>query len=177
MTPMTMMRSATPRVTPSVEMTVKKGNLRPVGKSCLSARWRYQGTGSGAVRLRVGRAELREEDDVPDALGAGQKHAEAVDADAHAAGGRHAVLEGEDEVVVDALGLAAGLPLEHLALDVGVVLLGIRRGDLHATDAELEHVQGRGILPVYLCERVELPREVEDERGLDQLGLDPLREY
>src|ERR1700678_4465157 len=143
---MTMMRSPTPSVTPSVEMTVKKGNFRPVGKSCLSARWRYQGTGSGAVRgLCLRGPQLREEDDVPYALGAGQEHAEAVDADAHAAGGRHAVLEREDEVVVDALGLAAGLPLEHLALDVGVVLLGIRRGDLHAADAQLEDVQRRRV--------------------------------
>src|SRR5580698_9254212 len=106
MTPMTMTRSATPSVTPSVEMTVKKGNLRPVGKSCRSARWRYQGTGSGAVRgLRLRGAKLREEDDVRDALCARQEHAEAVDADAHAPWRRHAVLEGEDEVVVDALGL------------------------------------------------------------------------
>src|SRR5580704_6446373 len=107
MTRMTMMRRATPSVTPRVEMTVKKGNFRPVGKSCLSARWMYQGTGSGAVRLRLGGAQLGEKDDVPDALGAGQQHAEAVDPDAHAARGRHAVLEREEEVVVDALGFAA----------------------------------------------------------------------
>src|SRR5471032_200928 len=95
MTPMTTTRRPTPRATPSVEMTVKNGNLRPVGKSCLSARWRYQGTGSGPVRgLRLGGAQLGEEDHVPDALGAGEEHAEPVDADAHAARGGHAVLEG-----------------------------------------------------------------------------------
>src|ERR1700677_1409204 len=164
MTPMTMMRSATPSVTPRAEMTVKKGNLRPVGKSWRSATWRYQGTCSGPVpgpRLRG--AELREEDDVPDALGAREEDAQPVDPDPHAPGGRHAVLEGEDEVVVDALGLASGLPLEHLALDVGVVLLRVRRGHLHAPDAELEHVERRGVLPVDLGQRVQLPRQVEDE--------------
>ncbi len=88
----------------------------------------------------------------------GQEHAEPVDADAHAAGGRHAVLEGEEEVLVDALGLAPGLLLEHLALDVGVVLLGIRRGDLHAPDAELEHVERRRVLAVDLGEGAELLR-------------------
>src|SRR5271169_3512090 len=109
MTPMTTMSSPTPSATPRVEMTVKNGNHRPVGKSCLSARWRYQGTGSGAVRgLRVRRAKLGEEDDVPDALGPRQEHAEPVDPDPHAARGRHAVLEREEEVLVDALGLPAG---------------------------------------------------------------------
>src|SRR5271167_2948297 len=88
MTLMTTRRTATPRATPRTEISVKKGNRRPVGKSCLRARWRYQGTGSGAARgpsLRG--AQLREEDHVPDALGAREEHAEPVDADAHAARG------------------------------------------------------------------------------------------
>src|ERR1035441_587549 len=164
MTLMTMTSSATPSATPSVEIRVKKGNRRPVGNSCRRARWRYQGTGSGAAcRLRLRGAKLREEDDVADALRARQEHAEPVDAHAHAACGRHAVLEGEEEVVVDALRLAPGLPLEHLALDVGIVLLRVRRGDLHAADAQLEHVEGRRILAAYLRERIELPRQVEEE--------------
>src|SRR5271166_4668521 len=147
MTPMTMTRSATPSATPSAEITVKKGNHRPVGKSCLRARWRYQGTGSGASgRLRLHGAQLREEDDVPDTFRASQQHAQPVDPHAHPPRGRHAVLEGEQEVVVDALGLAPGLPLEHLALDVGIVLLGVRGRDLHPADAELEDIQGRRVL-------------------------------
>src|SRR5277367_2818453 len=114
MTLMTMRRSATPRATPNTEMIVKKGNRLPVGKSCLRARWRYQGTGSGAAgRLRLRRAQLREKDHVPDALGRREEHDQPVDADTHAARGRHSVLEGEEEVLVDALRLAARLPLEH----------------------------------------------------------------
>src|ERR1700689_4935942 len=110
MTLITIKRSATPSATPSAEITVKKGNQRPVGKSCLRARCRYQGTGSGApAHLGLAGPQLREKDDVPDAFGAGQEHAQAVDADAHAPGRRHAVLQGEEEVVVDALGLAPGL--------------------------------------------------------------------
>src|ERR1022692_2754153 len=73
MTLMTMTSSATPSATPSVEIRVKKGNRRPVGNSCRRARWRYQGTGSGAAcRLRLRGAKLREEDDVADALRARQ---------------------------------------------------------------------------------------------------------
>src|SRR5450631_1806729 len=174
---MTTTRTMTPSATPRVEIRVKKGNRRPVGKSCLSARWRYQGTGSGAVgSLRLRGPELREEDDVADALGAGEQHAEPVDPDAHAARRRHPVLEREQEVLVDALGLAPGLLLEHLALDVRVVLLGIRRRDLHAPDAQLEDVERRGVLPVDLRQRAELLRQVQDERRLDEPRLDLLGE-
>src|SRR5580658_9410571 len=176
MTLMTTRRRATPSATPRTEIIVKNGNRRPVGKSCLSARWRYQGTGSGAARgLRLRGAQLREQDHVPDALGPGEEHAEPVDPDAHAPRGRHAVLKRGQEVLVDALGLAASLLLEHLALDVGVVLLGVRRGDLHATDAELEDVERRRVLAVDLGQGVQLPRQVHDEGRLDQVGLDLLR--
>jgi hypothetical protein len=57
------------------------------------------------------------------------------------------VLEREQEVVVDVLLLLARLPLEHLALHVGIVLLRIRRRDLHATDDQLEHVDRPGRRP------------------------------
>ena len=53
--------------------------------------------------------QLREQNHVADAFLAEQHHAQAVNAHAHAAGGRHAVLKGEEDVLVDALGLAAGL--------------------------------------------------------------------
>ena len=35
--------NATPSATPRIEIAVKNGNRRPVGKSCLSARYKYQG--------------------------------------------------------------------------------------------------------------------------------------
>ena len=53
--------------------------------------------------------QLREEDDVADAFGSGEHHDEAVDADADAACGGHAVFEGGDEFFVDFLDLFARL--------------------------------------------------------------------
>src|SRR6202044_3565643 len=73
--------------------------------------------------------------------------------------------------------LAARLLLEHLALDVRVVLLGVGGRDLHAADAELEDVEGRGVLAVNLGEGAELLGQVEDERRLYEVWLYPLREY
>ena len=71
------------------------------------------------------RLELREEDDVADDLGAGEEHDEAVEADAEAAGRRHAVFQRADEVLVDLLDVLARLHLEGLALLEGIVLLGV----------------------------------------------------
>ena len=62
-----------------------------------------------------------------------KQHDAAVDAHAHAARGRHAVLQGGEEILVQHLGLVvAPLPLLHLlfkalALVDGVVQLGDRR--------------------------------------------------
>jgi hypothetical protein len=71
------------------------------------------------------------------------------------------VLEREQEVLVDVLLLLARLRLEHLALHVGVVLLRVGRRDLHAADAQLEHVERRRVLAVDLRQRAELLRQVE----------------
>ena len=71
-------------------------------------------------------------------------HHEAVDADAEAAGRRHAVLERGQEVLVERLRLGvagrrrAALLLEARALVVGIVELAERVRDLHAGDEELE---------------------------------------
>ena len=71
----------------------------------------------------VARTHVGEEDDIADALHAGEHHDEAVDADADASGRRHSIFEGGEEIVVELLGFAAALVLEAFALDVGVVQL------------------------------------------------------
>lgn len=65
---------------------------------------------------------------IPDRRRAGEHHHEAVDADADTTGWGHTVLEGFYEIVIDLLLLlAAGLVFEALALEVGVVKLGVTR--------------------------------------------------
>ena len=46
-----------------------------------------------------------EQDDLTDGVGAGQQHDTAVDADAHAARGGHAVFHGVQEVLIQHFGL------------------------------------------------------------------------
>src|SRR5438309_754941 len=62
------------------------------------------------------RLQLREQDHVADGFLAEQHHAEAVDANAYATGGRHAVFEGDEKIFVELLLFAAGLVLQSLAL-------------------------------------------------------------
>ena len=59
------------------------------------------------------RLQLREQDDIPDAFLAEQHHAEAVDADADAAGGGHAVFEGDEKIFIQLLLFAAGLVFQR----------------------------------------------------------------
>ncbi len=87
--------------------------------------------------------QLREEDDVADRVAAREEHDEAVDAEAEAARGGHAALEGADEVLVDLLGVFAGLVLQGLALLERIVLLGVARAELASGDDELEDVLTR----------------------------------
>ncbi len=119
---------------------------------------------------------MRVKDHVADAFGAGEQDAQAVDADAHAAGGWHAVLEREKEIVVHLLLFFAGLRFEHGALHVGVVLLAVGGRDFHAADRQFEHVYHGRIVEVDLGERAELLWQVRDEGRLDQSVLDFLGE-
>ena len=78
-----------------------------------------------ACRL-VARAQLREEDDFPQRAPAGEKHQQSVDADAETTGGRHAVLEGEDEVVVQLVSfLVARRAVRRLLEEAGALVLGV----------------------------------------------------
>lgn len=60
----------------------------------------------------VQRFHCREQDDVADGVHACQEHHAAVDADAEAACGRHAVLKGVDEIIVHHARLVVALVAE-----------------------------------------------------------------
>ena len=118
------------------------------------------------------RLQLREQDYVADAFLAEEHHAQAVNPDADAAGGRHAVFERDEEILVQLLLLAAGLMLQRGALCDGIVLLGVAGGNFLAVDAALENLDGRRGVGRKLGERHEFLGQMRDERGLDQSRLD-----
>src|SRR6266498_94067 len=118
------------------------------------------------------RLQLREENHVTDALLTEQHHAEAIDAQAHAAGGRHAVFQGGKEFFVELLSFAAGLVFEPVTLFNGVVLFGVGRGNFLAVDAALEDFNGGGVLRRELGERHEFLWQMRDEDRLNQLRFD-----
>src|SRR5256885_11073054 len=73
-------------------------------------------------------AQGREQDHVADAGAVGQQHHQAVDADAAAACGGHAVLEGTNEVVVEVHGF------------VVATVLGLDLGDRKSTRLNSSHL-------------------------------------
>src|SRR5262245_6993535 len=97
-----------------------------------------------AVWWSTALAQGGEEDDLADGATAGEEHDEAVDADAEAAGGRHAVLQGDEEVLVQGLGLVVaggaqpGLLTEAGALLQWVVELRVGVAELEAAGVGLE---------------------------------------
>ena len=120
--------------------------------------------------------EEREQDDVADGGGTGEHHDQAIDADADAASGWHAVFEGLDEVVVDLLlFFAAGLVFEAGFLDVGVVELGVAGADFLAVDDEFVNFDGLAARRD-LRERDELAGDAGDEAGIEGVFLDLLFE-
>src|SRR5947208_6188309 len=86
------------------------------------------------------RAMVWEQDQIADGRCVGQQHQQAIDADADAAGGWHAVLERQQEVLVERMGLLlARLALGGLELEPGSLLVGVRElaergGELQPTD-------------------------------------------
>jgi len=96
---------------------------------------------------------LWEQDHVADAFLAEEHHAQAVYAQAHAAGGGHAVFEGDQKIFIELLLLAARLVLEALALFERVVLLRVGRGNFLAVDATFENLDRRGVLRRELGQR------------------------
>ena len=92
------------------------------------------------------RPELGEEDDISDGSLIGEKHDQAIDADAFAGGRRHAVFEGAQKILVHSMGFfVAGFMLgrlgfESLALIERIVQLREGVGDFAARDIELEAI-------------------------------------
>ena len=82
---------------------------------------------AGCLSYLTLRFHLREEDDVADAFLAEEHHAQAVNAHAHAVGGRHSVFERDEKILVQLLLFAAGLMFEAFALLDEIVLLGVER--------------------------------------------------
>ena len=105
------------------------------------------------------------------------EHHEAVHTDTHTRGGRHTVLEGTHEVVVDEHGLIvallaqAKLLLEALQLVDGVVELAIGVAQLLTVDHELETLGELGVLAVTLAEGRHLDGIVGDEGRLYVVAL------
>ncbi len=122
-------------------------------------------------------SQERKEDDVADGFGVGEEHGEAVDADAFASGGRQAVAEGADVVLVHLMGFrVAALFFGHLLLEAGelvdrVVELGEGVADLEAADVELEALDPVGFVGLFLGERGDGEGEVVDDGGLDEVGF------
>ena len=123
-----------------------------------------------------------EEEHVLNVLFVCHHHHQAVDANAHAASGWHAVLEGAHEVHVDKHGLVVAflaqtqLLLEALFLVDGVVELAIGVSQFLAADEELEAFGEVGIVAVALAEGRHVDGVVCDEGGLYQRGLALLAE-
>jgi hypothetical protein len=114
------------------------------------------------------RLQLREQDHVANAFLA-EEH-RAVNADADAASGRHAVFERDEKIWL--LLFAAGLVFQRGALRDGIVLLGVAGRNFLAVDAALENLDGRRVIGRKLGERHEFLRQMRDERGLDERWLD-----
>src|SRR5262249_18753354 len=101
--------------------------------------------------LTLVRPHLWEEDHVADRRLIGEQHDHAIDADAFARGGRHAVLERAAEVLVVvhrlfvAARLGLHLRLEATALIDWIVQLGERVGVLAPADEQLEAIGELGI--------------------------------
>ena len=122
-------------------------------------------------------AEHREQDHVSDSLASRQHHRQPVDPETEAAGRRHPI--GERLDVVRVAGLAADEPRllgETRRLGLGVVDLRERVAELHSGDEVLEPLCERGVVFRRTRERRQLHRVVVDDRRLDELRLDEVRE-
>jgi hypothetical protein len=124
------------------------------------------------MRVELRLHQLREQDHVADAFLAEEHHAEAVNADADAARRGHAVFEGDEEIFVQLLLLAAGLMFQRVRCMDGIVLLGVAGGNFLAVDAALEDFDGRRVVGRKLGERHEFLGQVRDEGRVDQRRLD-----
>ena len=104
-------------------------------------------------------------------MGAGQDHEETVDADARAAGGRHAVLERAEEFFVHFVALGAGLLFEAAALLDRVIQLAVAGSDFSTRDLQFEDVGERRIILAGLCEGNQPRGKPHDEGRLAKMSF------
>src|ERR1043165_4564105 len=121
--------------------------------------------------------QLRKQNHITYAFLSEQHHAQAVDTDADATGGRHAVFEGHEEILVQFLLLAASLMLQRRPLRDRVVLLGVTGRNLLAINAALEDLDGSRVVGRQLGERHKFLWQMRDKGWLNQRGLDELLEH
>ena len=155
------------------------GNLRVVDgrnhradkRACRSGILRLFGGLRAALRTSLG-LHVREQQHVANARGVGEQHDHAVDADANAARGRHAIFQGAHIVFVIFHGLivAAGL-FDHLGgkalgLVNRVVKLGERVGVFVASNNELKAMRETRIVFIALGKRRNLDGVIAHERGV-----------
>ena len=79
----------------------------------------------------------------------------------------HAVFEGDEEIFVELLLLAAGLVLQRVALRDGIVLLGVAGRNLLPVDAALEDFHRGRVVGRELGQRHEFLRQMRDERRIE----------
>src|SRR5205807_7412413 len=140
---------------------------------CADSATRYRPPGARSFWPQHGK-----QDDVANVRLIREYHQEPVDPQPHATGGRQAVLERPDEVLVEVLRLhiAGGaqprLLLEAAALLVGIVQLAEGVRQLAPLDEQLPALDPGGVAALELGERRQRYRIVEHEGRLDQRRLD-----
>ena len=144
----------------------------------LGARGRRSGSLAAPLPARRGFvAHMRKEQHIADGRRVGQEHHQTVDAHAHAARRRHAVLERAHVVLVIAHGLVVAhilgrnLRAEALGLVHRVVQLAEGVGVLVPANEQLEALGEVRVASLLLGQRRHLQRVVDHERGMDELLL------
>ena len=120
---------------------------------------------------------MGKEEDVLDVRGVRDQHGQPVDSDTAAAGGRHAVFHGAQEVFVHGVGFPIALLLhlhlflEPAALVHGIVQLGKRIGELAPAYEQLEPFGEFGVVPVPLGQGRDLHGIIRDEGRVHEAVL------
>ena len=126
---------------------------------------------------------VREKQHIPNARRIGKQHDQAVYSHTHAAGGRHAVFQRANVVVVEAHGLVVAhvlrldLHAETLGLIHWVVQLGERVRVLVPANEQLEALREVRVVGALLGKGRHLERMIGHENGLHQLLLGNRLEY
>src|SRR4030043_408219 len=111
----------------------------------------------------------------------GEEHYQSVNANAYAAGRRHAILHGFDKIIVSSLSCLFSsakpllLLLPVLSQSIRVIELRIHVADFHACDHQLKPFCEVRILLDRLCQRAHILWIIKYEGWLDNLGLNQLR--